>query len=138
MTSILRSIAAVIVGFVVASAVMMVFETVNGKVLYPGLGKSAEGVTDREVVRQIMAAAPVGALLVVIAGWAVGSLCGGFVAGKIAKAGAVRAGIVLGILLTAAGVANNLALPPPLWFWPASLIVMLPCAWFGARAAGGR
>jgi hypothetical protein len=37
MWKIVRSIVAVIVGFAAASAVMMVIETVNGRVLYPEL-----------------------------------------------------------------------------------------------------
>ena len=50
-----RSILAVIAGFVAATAVMMVIETVNGRVLYPELGKLAEGMTDREAIRALLA-----------------------------------------------------------------------------------
>jgi hypothetical protein len=38
----IRSIFAVIVGFVAAGTVMMLIETLNGRVLYPELGKMAE------------------------------------------------------------------------------------------------
>jgi hypothetical protein len=38
-------------------------------------------------------------------------------------------------LLTLAGVANNLTIPPPLWFWIVSLVVLIPAAYFGARLA---
>ena len=76
MWTIVRSILAVIAGFVAASAVMMLIETVNGRVLYPALGKQAEGVTDREAIRAVMANAPVGAFLVVLLGWALGGSCG--------------------------------------------------------------
>jgi hypothetical protein len=138
MRKFLRSVAAVVAGFVVASAVMMIVESVNGRVLYPGLAKSAQGVKDREVLRGIVAAAPAGALLVVVAGWALGALAGGWVAARLAGEGAVRAALVLGALLTLAGVANNLAIPPPLWFWAVSLPVMLPAAWLGARLAAPR
>jgi len=62
MPKIVRSIGAVIAGFVAASAVMMVVESINGRVLYPELGKMAEGVTDRETIRTLLAGAPVGAL----------------------------------------------------------------------------
>jgi hypothetical protein len=61
MWKVLRSILAVIAGFVAASVVMMIVETVNGRFLYPELGKRAEGVTDREQIRAIMDSAPVGA-----------------------------------------------------------------------------
>ena len=74
---ILRSIGAVVAGFVAASIVMMIVETLNGRVFYPGRAKAAEGVTDREVIRAIFANAPIGALLVVIVGWILGGLAGG-------------------------------------------------------------
>lgn len=133
MKAVLRSVLAVVTGFVAASAVMMAVESVNGRFLYPELGKLAEGMTDRDAIRNLMASAPAGAFLVVIAGWALGSVAGGIVAAWIAKGSAVRDAIVLGGLLTAAGVANNVALPPPLWFWCASLVVLLPAAYAGAR-----
>ena len=133
MRSVFRSIVAVIVGFVVASVVMMIIETINGRVLYPGLGKVAEGVTDREVVRGLLAAAPIGAFLVVIFGWALGSVVGGWVAARIGGRAPIGHALVLGVLLTLAGIANNLMVPPPLWFWIASLVVLLPAAYAGGR-----
>lgn len=132
---ILRSIAAVVLGFVAASAVMMTVEYLNGRVLYPDLARAAEGVTDREAIRALFAAAPAGALLVVIAGWIAGSFAGGWVAARVAGRAGIRHGLVLGLLLTLAGIANNLMLPPPPWFWIAGLVVMLPAAWAGARLA---
>jgi len=60
MRSVFRSVLAVAAGFVVASAVMMAIETVNGRVLYPELRKAAEGMTDREAIRNLLAGAPVG------------------------------------------------------------------------------
>ena len=134
----LKSVAAVVVGFVAASIVMMIVETLNGRVFYSGLAKAAEGVTDREVLRGIFASAPVGALLVVIVGWILGGFAGGWVAARIAGRSAVTHGLVLGALLTCAGAANNLALPPPLWFWVASLAVLLPSAYVGAKLTASR
>lgn len=129
--AILKKIAAVLAGFFVASIVMMIVESINGRVFYPDLAKAAEGVTDREVIRRIMAGAPMGAFLVVLLGWALGGIAGGWTASKIAKG----AGAIVGILLTLAGVANNLMLPPPLWFWIAGMIVLFPSTYYGARLA---
>ncbi len=137
MRSFLRSLAAVVGGFIVASLVMMIVEMINGRVLYPDLGQAAAGVTDREAIRALMAAAPVGALLVVIAGWALGGLAGGWTAARLAGRSAVAHGLVIGTMLTLAGVANNLMIPPPLWFWVAGLAVLIPSAWVGARLAPG-
>jgi hypothetical protein len=138
MGKIVRSVLAVIAGFIAASAVMMLIETVNGHVLYPELGKAAEGMTDKEAIRALMASAPAGAFLVVLFGWALGSLVGGFLAAWIGRSAPVGHALVLGGLLTLAGIANNLMLPPPGWFWIASLAVLLPAAYAGARLAPKR
>jgi len=130
-----RSVLAVIAGFVAASAVMMLNETINGHVLYPELRKLAEGVTDKEAMRALMASAPVGALLVVLVGWVLGSLAGGFLAARIGWNAPVAHALAVGGLLTLAGIANNLMMPPPAWFWILSLAVFLPAAYAGARLA---
>ena len=138
MRSALRSIAAVAAGFIAASIVMLIIEMINGRVLYPELAKAAEGMTDRETIRALLATAPVGAFLVVIAGWILGGVAGGWLTARLAAQGTARHGLVLGALLTLAGVANNLMVPPPLWFWIASLVVLMPAAYVGARLAPAR
>jgi hypothetical protein len=138
MRSVLKSIGAVAAGFVVASIVMMIIESINGRVLYPELGKAAEGMTDREKVRALMASAPVGALLVVIVAWALGGVAGGWTTARLSPRAGLAHALVLGSLLTLAGVANNLMIPPPSWFWIASLFVMIPAARLGANLAPAR
>jgi len=138
MRSALKSTAAIVAGFVAASIVMMIIETINGKVIYPELGKAGQGMTDREAVRALLATAPVGAFLVVITGWVLGSGAGGWLTARIAGRSGITHGLVLGALLTLAGVANNLMVPPPLWFWFASLVVLLPSAYAGARSVSSR
>jgi hypothetical protein len=138
MRGVLRGILAVVAGFIVASVVMMAVEWTNGRFLHPELGRLAEGVTDREVLRGLIAGAPVSALLVVIVGWALGSLSGGCAAAWIAGRTGARHALILGLLLTSAGIANNLMIPPPLWFWIAGLIIFVPAALAGARLAPAR
>ena len=137
MSSVGRGILAVIAGFIGASVVMMIVESINGHVLYPELGRMAQGVTDREQIRTLMAGAPLGAFLVVLLGWILGGLAGGFIAARIGRKPASHAPI-LGVLLTLAGVANNLMVPPPAWFWIVSLLVFLPATLAGARLVPAR
>jgi hypothetical protein len=73
-----------------------------------------------------------GSLLVVILGWILGGVAGGWTSARLAAKAKTEHGLVLGGLLTLAGVANNLMLPPPLWFWIASLVVLIPAAYLGA------
>ncbi len=138
MRPVIRSILAVVVGFVLASVVMMAVEAVNGRLLYPELGRAAAGMTDRQAIRQLLAAAPVGAFLVVILGWALGSAAGGFAAASIGARSPLGHALAVGVLLTLGGIANNLMLPPPLWFWIVGLIVFLPAAYVGSRLAPRR
>jgi hypothetical protein len=138
MGSILRSVLAVVAGFVLASSVMMAVESVNGRFLYPELGKAAQGVIDREAMRALMAGAPVGAFLVVLFGWALGGFAGGWLAARIAKGSPKVHAFILGALLTAAGISNNLMLPPPFWFWCISLVVLIPAAYAGSLLAPAR
>jgi hypothetical protein len=133
-----RSIFAVVAGFVAASSIMMAVECANGQILYPELGKSAAGVTDIQKIKEIMASAPLGALVVVLFGWALGSFAGGYLTTLISPKPPGRMALVLGCLLTLAGVANNLMLPPPLWFWIASFAVFLSATYFGSRLVSQR
>jgi hypothetical protein len=135
MKSVLRSLGAVLAGFITASLLMTLVECLNGRVLYPGLAKAAEGLKDREAIRAVFASAPMGALFVVIFGWALGSFVGGWVAAKLGKPAGMRSALILGALLTLLGITNNLMLPPPMWFWAASLAMLLPGAYLGARVA---
>ena len=154
----IRSIAGVIAGFVVASVVMMSMEFANAHLFYPEFAQLADSrdkevtrealasapvgaapdsrqlvLRRREAVREVLASAPVGALLVVALGWVLGSLAGGFVAAWIGRRTPIVHGLVLGGLLTLAGIANNLMLPPPLWFWIATFVVFFPATCAGAR-----
>lgn len=138
MRSAFRSLAAVLAGFIAASIVMMLVESINGRAFYPELARAAAGVKDREAMRALFAAAPTGALLAVIGGWTVGSLLGGWVVARLAGRAATGHALVLGGLLLLAGLANNLMLPPPTWFWIASLAVFLPAAYAGAHLAQAR
>ncbi len=135
MWPIFRSILAVIAGFVATSAVMVTVEMVNGRLLHPELAKAAEGLTDREAIRAVLASAPASAFLVVAVGWVLGSLAGGFLSAWIGRTSPVGHALALGGLLTLAGVVNNLMIPPPAWFWVASLVVFLPATYAGARLA---
>jgi hypothetical protein len=115
MRSTLRTIAAVLLGFIVASIVMMIVESINGRFLHPDLAKAAEGIKDREAMRALLASAPVTAFLVVLVGWFLGGISGGWVAVRVAERSSLRAGLVVGVLGRQHARAAALSLPgsPP-------------------------
>lgn len=77
MEPILRNIGSVVAGLVVACMIMMVVESIKGHVLYPGLAKAVESVTDREALRKTFATALIGGFPIVILGWGIAGSAGG-------------------------------------------------------------
>jgi len=118
-----------VVGFVVVFGV----ETLNGRIHPPPAGVD---LADPAALRAAMADLPASALVIVLAGWALGSCIGGSVAAKFGGTRPVRNALIVGAILMAAGVTNLFMLPHPLWFNVLGLIVFLPAAWAGGRIAG--
>jgi len=74
-------------------------------------------------------------LLFVLAAWAVGSFGGAAMAAFIARRAPIMHGLIVGGILLAAGVANLVAFPHPLWFTIVGVLEFLPMAWLGAATA---
>ena len=130
----LRSVLAVIAGVVATIVVIMLAELGCSQLfpLPPGLDP-----TNREAIEAHVAKLPLIALLLVVLGWALGSIAGGWVAARVSGGGAngMRSALIVGALLLLAGVMNMMTIPHPLWMWIVGLAVYLPCAWLGARLA---
>ncbi|HEV8582529.1 MAG TPA: hypothetical protein VGX68_25975 [Thermoanaerobaculia bacterium] len=133
MHPILRSVLAVLAGAVVAFVLIAVIELLSGK-LYP---LHADPGSPEEMAKA-MARAPVGALLLVLLGWAVGTTAGAWTAACAAGRSPLIHGIVVGALLLCAAVANLLSFPHPIWFWIAAVALFLPCAYLGSALAERR
>src|SRR5436190_24042466 len=130
-----RKILAVVVGFIVASAVFMIFEMANSMVMAP---PSPEVMKDRAKLAEYMANGPTLAVIVVLIGYIIGSFAGGFIVTKMGRRwspGATLA-IIVGSLLTLAMVANIMSVPgQPLWFIIASFVTFIPVTLIGHRFA---
>jgi hypothetical protein len=126
----MRRVLAILVGLVVFVAVVAGAEFVGEKLipLPPGFDPS-----DRNAARALAPTLPLGAWLMVAAGWLLASLAAGFVAARIARKQSVAIG--LGVVGTAFAVANNLQVPPPPWFWVVTVLVFVPPAWLAGRFA---
>ena len=124
--AVLRSLAGVVVGFVVAFALVIVVE-LFGAVVHPlpeGFGNS------KEEMCQHVENYPAWVLALVVPFWGITALAGTWTAQKI---GNIYSAVIVGLLLFAALVLNISMLPYPSWFKIANL-VMIPVA----SVAGGR
>ena len=125
----MRKVVGVIVGMIAGGTLVGMVEGL-GHVLFP----LPEGVdaTSIESLKANMDKIPLGSMLFVLLGWAVGSVAGSAVAVWISRSSIVP-GLITGGILMAGGIANMAMLPHPVWFSVAGCLVFLPSAWVGAQ-----
>lgn len=128
----LRNILATIVGFIVASSTVYLFENVLGQSFFP-LPEGANPM-DLEWLKNNMASIPTGAKIFVIIAHFIGPIAGMFVAGLISKTSMIPAYIVGGIMLLAT-FFNLIMLPKELWFRIADGLFVLAGFYFGKSLA---
>jgi hypothetical protein len=129
MTQWLRGLAAVVMGLVVAFVVTFGVEWIN-TLMHPM--PPGPDYRDPAVMKAALARLPAAALGLVLAGWFLAALLGTWMATRIAR-GDHRPAWFLGVLLVAAAVGNMLAIPRPVWFWVAGLLLYPMGILLGAR-----
>jgi len=124
----LRRIGAVIVGLIIAAALVEGAEAIV-HVMHP----FPPGMNEHDFaqVKKYVAALPIDALLLVLAGWLLGTIAGTFTAAKIATTRTPA--YILGAILFCLGIVNATIIPQPLWFTIASLVVYVGGTVVGAR-----
>jgi len=120
----LHNALAAVAGFVAANVVMFSAQLVNER-LYPELMAAVAAGDPARLAAEAAKPGTSGALVVVLVAWLAGSAVGGFLATRLAAGGSRLPALVLGALLTLGGVFNNLAFPPPIWFWIATPLALL-------------
>jgi hypothetical protein len=127
---ILRRIGAVLLGLVIAIAIVQIAELgVHG--MYPP--PPGTNMHDMNAIKAYVASMPVAPLLLVLAGWLVGTLLGTWVAARTGRS-AVPA-YVVGALLLCGGIANSFLIPQPVWFSIASLVIYIGGTLIAVRVA---
>lgn len=109
----MKNVLATIVGFIVASATVYLFETLIGHNLFP-LPEGAKPM-DMEWIKNNMDQISMGSKIFVIIAHFAGIIAGMFVAAKISKTSIVPTYIV-GVLMLLATAFNIVMLPKELWF----------------------
>lgn len=125
-----RRILGVIAGVVVGGLIVFCVELVGHSLFPPPAGMDLSNPDD---MKQLISTLPTGALVMVLAGWLLGSLAGAWTADNIARnpiAGWIVAGIF--ILLTA---YNFSVIPHPTWMMAAGILIPLLSAWIAGRLA---
>ena len=131
-SSILLNVASVLLGVLLGSIIIFGADFLD-QALFP----LPPGVNPRDpsALKAAMAHIPVGAFVVVLIGWIIGTFSGALVAARIARRYKVRCGMLVGVLFWGAGIANMLEIPHPLWFWVVGVAIFLPAAYLGTKLA---
>lgn len=124
-----QKIIAISIGIIAAFIVIAGMEYLSS-VIYPMPTGNYE---DPTFLAEIMATMPLGAMLILLAGYALGSMAGGAAATRMHPENGKRNAIIIGVVLLVFGVMNMLMIPHPAWFWVASCVVYVPCALLGNK-----
>ena len=117
----LRKISAVLLGVLLAFATVMLIEWISHQIypLPPGLD-----FKDPEQVRLFTSNLPLGALLLVLLGWLLGTITGGLTASHVARERPLVFASIIGAVMMAATIANLAMIPHPTWFSIAAIMVI--------------
>src|SRR5207342_699278 len=84
----------------------------------------------------VVAALPIAAKLLIVAGWCLGAFVGAAVAARIAEHRLIVA-LILGALVIAGTMFNARDIPHPQWMIMAGTLLPLPLAWLATRLVPG-
>ncbi len=132
MNPILRNILAVIIGWIIGSAVNMGLLQIGHTVM------PIEGLdpNDIESLANIMPTLENKYFTFPFLAHALGTLVGAFVAGMIAKTRKMRAALIVGTIFLLGGIAVNYMVTGPTWFTITDIILAyIPMAWLGGKLA---
>jgi hypothetical protein len=129
----LRSFLAVVAGCLAAFFHIAAIQGV-GLLIYPfpaGLDPARP-----ETILAYLEVIPVGARLIDLLAWVVGTFAGSWVAARLAPNWRRAHGLLIGVLFTLPTLRTLTSIPHPAWFWALSLATVFPAACLGATLAG--
>jgi hypothetical protein len=130
-----RSVLAVLVGVLVTMGLIVGLEAVCTH-LYPLPG--GVDLHDHDAMRTYMDQLPIGAFLLILAGWAIGSCAGAWVAARLAGRAPIVHGLIVGAWFLAGAIMTMLMIPHPVWMVIGGIAALAGCSYLGARLAAPR
>ena len=126
-----RTIAGIVVGIVIAVALVFAIEGVVGLIVP---APADFNMRDPEAVRARVASLPTWVILLVGVGWIVGTGVGSWAAVRISRTRALWPGLVVTAVIFLATLYNVMTIPHPIWFVAISLLAIPIAGWLGAKS----
>jgi len=125
-----RSIFAIIAGLIVMLVVVSSVQWLSHSMYPPPEGLD---IMDKDAVAKAMAAAPAGALAMVLLSYALATFLAAGTASTISVRHKFAVAIILGLVMIGLAGANFFIIPHPLWMVVLGLLIPLPMALLGWR-----
>ncbi len=119
----MKNILAVIAGLLVSVIIFSLFEFLS-TMLNP-LPTEIE-ISDKVAMKEYISSLPISAMLIILAGYAIGSFLTGVVIGKISKSPLKKLPLIAGSILTIAAIINLVTIPAPVWFMIINILLYIP------------
>lgn len=132
MPPVIRRAAAVVAALAAAMIIITIAEGVSGHFYPPPANLD---LTNADVMREYVARLPIAALLIVLAGYGIAGLVGGWLATRLSNVAIMRPAIAVAAVLLGGSIMNLRAIPHPAWFWAANLLLAVVMPLAGARLA---
>jgi hypothetical protein len=126
----IRSALVLLGGVIAAVFVVILMDTLVGNIYSLPAGTDA---SNPESLRRAVAALPVAAFVILVAGWVLAAGVGSYLAARLATHARVVHGMIVALFVLVATVANLAKIPHPLWLWPATIILIPAAGWAATR-----
>jgi hypothetical protein len=123
-----KNILSVILGLIASFVTILIFESIS-HIIHP----MPEGMdlNDMEAIKGYISTAPSIVFVLVILGYAIGSLVAGLISSAIAVTNKMTKAITVGGILMGLGAYNLFMIPHPIWTIIISIFVFIPCSYIG-------
>ena len=125
-----RRILPILLGIVVGTVMILGIEALSGRIYPPPPGFDFH---DPEAQKRLVAAMPMGAFLLLLGGWLLGTFAGSWLAARLDDQARLRPAILVGAFFMAGSALNFIAIPHPHWFVALSLLCFVPIAYAGGK-----
>ena len=131
----MRSFLGLILGLAVAILTVMLFQWISHTVWPPPEGLDPK---DSAALAEHLKAAPLGSLILVVAGYIVGTFDGVFLGCFIGTAKRYIYAVVIGGLILVGTISTLIMIPHPLWFSASALVGIPLAAWLATMLPPSR
>jgi hypothetical protein len=130
----IRSALVLLGGVVAAVFVVILMDTLVGNIYSLPAGTDPN---NPDSLRQAVAALPVTAFLILVAGWVLAAAVGSYLAARLATHARLVHGMIVALFVLVATIANLAKIPHPFWLWPATIILIPAAGWAAAKLVTG-